>query len=56
VQKFVAGKPEWKRPLGRSIYWWRDNFKMDPTETGWGGVYWIGLAQDRDGWRALWMW
>jgi hypothetical protein len=22
-------------------------------ETGWGGVDWIGLAQDRDKWRAL---
>jgi hypothetical protein len=22
-------------------------------ETGWGGVDWTGLAQDRDKWRAL---
>jgi hypothetical protein len=22
-------------------------------EIGWGGVDWIGLAQDRDKWRAL---
>jgi hypothetical protein len=26
---------------------------MDLGETGWGGVDWIGLAQDRDRWRAL---
>jgi hypothetical protein len=30
-----------------------DNIKMDLLETGWGGVDWIGLAQDRDKWRAL---
>jgi hypothetical protein len=23
------------------------------VEIGWGGVDWIGLAQDRDKWRAL---
>jgi hypothetical protein len=26
---------------------------MDLVEIGWGGVYWIGLAQDREKWRAL---
>jgi hypothetical protein len=26
--------------------------KMD-LKIGWGGVDWIGLAQDRDKWRAL---
>jgi hypothetical protein len=26
---------------------------MDLLEIGWGGVGWIGLAQDRDRWRAL---
>jgi hypothetical protein len=30
-----------------------DNIKMDLLERGWGGVDWIGLAQDRDKWRAL---
>jgi hypothetical protein len=32
---------------------WADNIKMDLGEIGWGGVDWIGLAQDRDKWRAL---
>jgi hypothetical protein len=26
---------------------------MDLRETGWGGVDWIDLAQDRDQWNAL---
>jgi hypothetical protein len=26
---------------------------MDLGEKGWGGIDWIGLAQDRDHWRAL---
>jgi hypothetical protein len=27
--------------------------KIDLGELGWGCVDWIGLAQDRDKWRAL---
>jgi hypothetical protein len=30
-----------------------DNIKIDLRETGWDGVDWIDLAQDRDQWRAL---
>jgi hypothetical protein len=30
-----------------------NNIEMDLTEIRWGGVDWIGLAQDRDKWRAL---
>jgi hypothetical protein len=26
---------------------------MDLGEIGWDGVDWIGMAQDRDQWRAL---
>jgi hypothetical protein len=26
---------------------------MDLVEVGWGDVDWIGVAQDRDKWRAL---
>jgi hypothetical protein len=32
---------------------WEDNIKMDLRETGWSGMEWIDLAQDRDQWRAL---
>jgi hypothetical protein len=42
-----------KRPLGRPRHWWVDNIKMDLLEIDWGGVDWIGLAQDRNKWRAL---
>jgi hypothetical protein len=27
--------------------------RTDLVEVGWGDVDWIGLAQDRDRWRAL---
>jgi hypothetical protein len=40
-------------PLERPRRRWVDNIKMDLLEIGWGGVDWIGLAQDRDKWRAL---
>jgi hypothetical protein len=30
-----------------------DGIKMDLRETGWRGVEWIHLAQDRDRWRAV---
>jgi hypothetical protein len=26
---------------------------MDLREIGWGGIYWIDLAQNRDQWRTL---
>jgi hypothetical protein len=29
------------------------NIRMDVGEVGCGSVNWIGLAQDRDRWRAL---
>jgi hypothetical protein len=48
-----VGKPNGKRPLGRPRRRWVDNIKMDLLETDWGGVDWIGLAQDKDKWRAL---
>jgi hypothetical protein len=41
-------KPEGKRPLGRPRRRWVDNIRLDLGEVGW-----IGLAQDRNRWRAL---
>jgi hypothetical protein len=51
--RVLAGKPEGKRPLGRSWRRWEDNIRMDVQDVGCGCEDWIGLAQDRDTWRAL---
>jgi hypothetical protein len=53
VYRLLVGKPEGERPLARPRRRWVDNIKMDLIEIGWGGVDWIGLAQERDKWRAL---
>jgi len=50
--RVLVGKPEGKRPLGRPRRRWKDNIKMDLREVGCRGMDWIGLAQDRDSWRA----
>ena len=47
------GKPEGKRPFGRTRLRWENNVKMDLQEVGCGGMDWIELAQDRDRWRVL---
>jgi hypothetical protein len=49
----LVGKPEGKRPLGRPRRRWVDNIKIDLRGIRWDGMDWIGLAQDRDRWRAL---
>jgi hypothetical protein len=49
----LVWKPGRKKPLERWSCRRVDNIKMDLGEIGWGGVDWIGLAQDRDKWRAL---
>jgi hypothetical protein len=41
--RFLVGKPEGKRSLGRS-------------RCKWEFMYWIHLAQDRDIGRLLWSW
>jgi hypothetical protein len=51
--RLLVGKPEGKRPLGSPRRRWVDNTRMDLGEVGWGDVGWIGLAQDRNRWRAL---
>jgi hypothetical protein len=53
VYRVLVGKPEGKRPLGRTRSRWEDNIKMDLQEVGWGCGDWMELAQDRDRWRAL---
>jgi hypothetical protein len=53
VYRLLVEKPEGRRPLGRPRRRWVDNIRMDLGEVGWGDVDWIGLAQDRNSWRAL---
>jgi hypothetical protein len=53
VYKFLVGKPEGKRPLGRPRHRWGDGIRMDFREIGLGGVDLIRLAQDRDRWRVV---
>jgi hypothetical protein len=51
--RVLVGIPEGRRPLGRPRRRWEDNIKTDLREMGCGYVDWIGLAQDRERWRAL---
>jgi hypothetical protein len=51
--RILVGKPEGKRPLGRTRHRWEGNIKMDFREIIWDGVNWIDMVQDRDQWRAL---
>jgi hypothetical protein len=39
-----VGKPEGKRPLGRPIRRWVDNFKIEFREVGWGEIEWFDVA------------
>ena len=53
VYRALVGKPEGKRPLGRPRRRWEDDIKMNLQEVGCGGMDWIELVQDRDGWLDL---
>jgi hypothetical protein len=46
-------KPEGKRPLGRPRCRCVNNSMMNLLDLGWGEVDCIGLAQERNRWRAL---
>jgi hypothetical protein len=51
--RLLVGEPEGKRPLGRPRRRWVDNIKMDLGEVEWDDVDWIGLAKDKNRWRAF---
>jgi len=53
VYRVLVGKLEDRRPMRRPSLRWVDNIRMDVQEVGCGYMDWIGLAQDRDGWRTL---
>jgi hypothetical protein len=48
-----VGKPEGKRPLGRTRHTGVDNITMDFREKGWVGMNWTDLGLIRELWRAL---
>jgi hypothetical protein len=54
--RLLVGKPEGERPLGRPRCRWMDNIRMDLGEVGWADVDCIGLAKDRNRWRAVVNW
>jgi hypothetical protein len=51
--RLLVGKPEGMRSLKRPRHRWVDNMKMVLRETGWGGMDWIDLAEDRGHWKVL---
>jgi hypothetical protein len=46
--KFLVGKPEGKRPLGRPRRKWEDKIIMDLREMVSEGVDWMHMARYRD--------
>jgi hypothetical protein len=51
--RLLVGKPEGKRPLGSPRRRLVDNIRMELGEVVWGDVDRIGLAKDRNRWRAV---
>jgi hypothetical protein len=53
VYSIFVGQPEGKKRLEIPRSRWEDNMRMDLRETGWEGVDWMHMGQDRDQWRAV---
>jgi len=53
VYRFLVGKPEGKRPVGRPRRRWVDILVWISRRWDVWCMEWIGLAQDRDRWRTL---
>jgi hypothetical protein len=51
--KILVGKPEGKRPFGRSRRRCEDNTRLDLRGIGWKGVKWTHLTQDWGLWQAV---
>jgi hypothetical protein len=53
MYRILVGKSEGQRLMWRPRHRWEVNIKMNLQEVGCREMDWIGLAQDRDRWRAL---
>jgi hypothetical protein len=53
LYKVLEGKPEGKRPVGRTRQKREGYIKMDLKETGLEWYDWVDMAQDRDQWRGF---
>ena len=53
IYRFLVGKLEGKRPLGRPRHRWEDIIKMDLQEVACVDMDGIEMAQDRDRWQSL---
>jgi hypothetical protein len=53
VHGVCVGRPEGKRPLWRPRRRWENKIMMDFRGVGGYCGDWIGLAKDRESWRAL---
>jgi hypothetical protein len=53
VYRVLVGRPEDKRPLGRTRRRWEDKIKMDLREIGIDRANWIRLVQHRIQWWAF---
>jgi hypothetical protein len=51
--KYSSEKPEGKIPLGRLVYVWDDNIKIDIRDMGCDDVVWIHLPRDKGQWRTF---
>jgi hypothetical protein len=47
VYRFLVGRPENNKPMGRPRRRREDNIKMELRETGVYGAKWVRLTQDR---------
>ena len=47
------GRPDAWRQFVRTSRRLEDNIKVAVQKVEWGGMDWIAVAQDRDGWRAV---
>jgi hypothetical protein len=48
AHRVLVGKPDRKEPLGRPMFRWKDNIKMDFKENRRDCGDWIPVAEDMD--------